>query len=62
MPGDPGKQMYDALEKEEWDKLPGLIWKYPKLIDSTHGYVGTLTTRIAKSRGAIACLGLDKGW
>ena len=62
MSGDPETEMSEALENDEWDKLPGLIKKYPKLIDSTLGNVSTPTTRIAKRRGVIGCLGLGKGW
>ena len=53
MSGDPEKEMFEALRKEEWDRLPGLIEKYPKFIDSTHGYVSAPTTRSAKRRGVI---------
>ncbi len=62
MSTDPGKEMSEALENDEWDKLPDLIKKYPKLIDSTHSWVSTPKIRIAKRRGVIGCLGLGKGW
>ena len=55
------EEMHEALWKGKWDKLPDLIKKYPKLIDSTHDDVSAPTTRIAKRRGVIGCLGLGKG-
>ncbi len=51
MSTDPKKEMSEALHNDEWDKLPGLIKKYPKLIDSTHDWVSTPTAGIAKRRG-----------
>ena len=54
------KEMCDATGNGDADRLRGLIKKYPKLIDSTHGEVSTPTTGIAKRRGAICCLGLGK--